>query len=74
MVKYYRFMILFLLIFCCLRVTFVFMPSSIFNEVGVHIVSPLSICTSVLSVRNKSGFRSIYFEKISVLDSNFIHK
>ena len=41
-----------------------------------HLVSPLSVRTSirpVRPVRNTNGFRSIYFEKISVLDSNFIH-
>ena len=45
--------------------------------VAGHIVSPLSICTSVPSVLyvcNKDGFCSISLEKISVLDSNFIHR
>ena len=40
---------------------------------GVHIVSQLSICTYVLSIHNKNGFCSISFQKISVLDSDFIH-
>ena len=44
------------------------------RERGVHIVSPLSVCTSVPSVFNKNDFHSISFEKISVLDSNFIHR
>ena len=38
---------------------------------GEHIVSQLSCLVS--PVRNKNGFHSIAFEKISVLDSNFIH-
>ena len=33
----------------------------------LHILSPLSICV-------KNGIRSISFEKISVLDSYFIHR
>ena len=41
---------------------------------GVHIVSPLSVCTSFPSLHNKNGFRSISFEKISILDSYFIHR
>ena len=43
----------------------------------IIIVSPLSVRTSVhpvRPVRNKNGFRSISFEKISVLDTNFIHR
>ena len=48
-----------------------FLCSAVFN--GGHLVSPLSVHTSVQSVpsvRNKNGFHSIAFEKISVLDSN----
>ena len=41
---------------------------------GGHIVSPLSVCTSVLPVCNKNGFHLISFEKIGVLDANFIHR
>ena len=40
---------------------------------GLHIVS-LFVCTSIPSARNKNGFCSVSFEKISVLDSNFIHR
>ena len=51
-----------------------FYAPAIFN--GGHIVSPLSVRTRpsrpVRPVRNKNGFRLISFEKISVLDSNFI--
>ena len=36
-------------------------------------VSPLSVLKSSPSVRTNNGFRSISFEKISVLDSYFIH-
>ena len=32
------------------------------------------ILKAFLSVRNKNGFRSMSFEKISLLDSNFIHR
>ena len=39
--------------------------------VYVHMSRPV---LSVPSVRNKNGFRLISFEKISVLDSNFIHR
>ena len=41
---------------------------------GGHIVSLLSVRTSVPSIRNKNGFHSISFEKISLLDSYFIHR
>ena len=43
---------------------------------GVHIVSLLSIRTSlpVHPVRNTNGFHAISFEKIGVLDLNFIHR
>ena len=40
----------------------------------MDIVSLLSVCTFVVFVRNKNGIHSIFFEKISVLDSNFIHR
>ena len=45
------------------------------REGAGHIVSPLSIrtCTFVPTVHSKNGFRLVSFEKISVLDSNFIH-
>ena len=45
-------------------------------SVGVHIVSLLSVRAPVPSypICNKNGFRSIFFEKISVLDSNFIYR
>ena len=36
-------------------------------------VSPLSVLKSSPSVRTNNGFRSISFEKISVLDSYFMH-
>ena len=43
-----------------------------------NIVSPLSVCMSVhpsvLSLPMKNGFRSISFEKVSVLDSYFIQR
>ena len=48
--------------------------------VAEHIVSPLSVRTSVPFVRpstpsvRKNGFRSISFEKIGVLNSYFIHR
>ena len=47
--------------------TFFYAPA-IFN--GGHIVSPLSICTSVSSipVRNTNGFCAMSFEKIGLLD------
>ena len=43
------------------------------GEAGGHIVPPLSESMSCLSVLSHP-FRSIYFEKIGVLDSNFIHR
>ena len=46
------------------------LPFSIGGGLGEHIVSLLS----VLSIHLKNGFRSISFEKISVLDSYFIHR
>ena len=39
---------------------------------GVNSIS--AVCMYVHPVRNTNGFRSISFEKISVLDSNFIHR
>ena len=39
-----------------------------------HIVSPLSVCPSGRPMCMKNGFRPISFEKISVLDSYFIHR
>ena len=33
-----------------------------------HIVSPLSVHTSVRPIRNTFGFRAISFERIGVLD------
>ena len=43
---------------------------------GSHMVSPLSVPStlSVPSVHNITGFCLIAFEKICVLDSNFIHR
>ena len=37
-------------------------------------MSPLSVRTSVHPIHNKNGFHLISFEKVSVLDSNFIHR
>ena len=41
--------------------------------VGAHIVSPPSVLF-VPSIHNKNGFRLTSFEKVSILDSNFIHR
>ena len=52
-----------------------FMPPPV--SVGVHIVSPLSVHTYVRPVRpvhNTFGFCAISFERIGVLDWNFIHR
>ena len=48
-----------------LKIFFMPPPFSM-GEVGVHIVSPLSVHTSVPSVT--LGFRAISFERIGVLD------
>ena len=45
-----------------------FMPPPFSMGVGGHIVSPLSVCTSVRPVRDTFGFRAISFERIGVLD------
>ena len=37
-------------------------------SMGAHIVSPLSVRTSVRPVRNTFGFQAISFERIGVLD------
>ena len=53
---------------------FYFYAPAIFNGGGgggAHIVSPLSVRTSVPSVRpvrNTGGFRAISFERIGILD------
>ena len=58
-----------------LRPHTIFYAPAIFN--GGPIVSPLSVRTSVPSVRpvrNTNCFRAISFERIGVLDWNFIHR
>ena len=60
----------------CASLMVIFFYAPLFSMVG-YIVSLLSVCPSVrpvLSIRNKNCFRSISFEKISLLNSNFIHR
>ena len=63
-----------LLFFICFYVPAIFILGVVG---GGHMVSPLSIHTSILSVQsvcNKNGFHLISFEKISVLDSDFTYR